>query len=182
MFCTVPAATSRSSRRASASEANPAVPARRPFGARRSIQRRAATRRLPDARHGQGPFPGHHQEARGPGVHRPGSRAAPLVLLLRIRAIVPPGRQDRPRLRHGLLGHGDVEHQQSPSVLRAFSRKPASALARSAGARRSTSTPSSRSSRRARTPRPADRAGSRASRRSSRSFPATSTPVPGWRW
>ena len=29
-----------------------------------------------------------------------------------VRAIVPPGRPDRPRLRHGLLGHGDVEHQQ----------------------------------------------------------------------
>ena len=29
-----------------------------------------------------------------------------------VRAIVPPGRQDRPRLRDGLLGHGDVEYQQ----------------------------------------------------------------------
>ena len=46
-----------------------------------------------------------------PSIHRPRRRAASLLLLLRIRAIVPPGRQDRPRLRHGLLGHGDVEYQ-----------------------------------------------------------------------
>ena len=57
-------------------------------------------------------LPGHDQQARGPGVHQPGGRPAPLVLLLRGRALVPPGRQDRPRLRHGLLGHGDGERQQ----------------------------------------------------------------------
>ena len=85
----------------------------RPFRARRGVQRRTATHRLPDARHGQGPLPGHHQEARGSSLHRPGRRAAPFLLLFRIRAIVPPGGQDRSRLRHRLLGHGDVQRQQS---------------------------------------------------------------------
>ena len=179
---TLLAATSRSSRPRRPSEANPAVPGRRPFGARRGIQRRTTTRRLSDARHGQGPFPGHQQEARSASVHRPGSRAAPLLLLLRIRAIVSPGRQDRPRLCDGLLGHGDVEHQQRQACSGLSEGSPQAGDRSLARASRFISTPWSRFSKRARTPRPSGRTGCRASRRSSRSFPATLTLVPGWPW
>ena len=96
----------------SPTEANPAVPAagHSVHGEAFNDGPRHTAYLMPG--HGQGPLPRHDRQARGPGVHRPGGRAAPLVLLLRGRAVVPPGRADRPRLRHGLLGHGDGERQQ----------------------------------------------------------------------
>ena len=156
---------------------------RRPFGPRRGVQRRPAARRLSDARHGQGPLPGHHQEARGPGVHRPGGRPAPLVL----STSKPSDRSARPPRSTPTApwptGAWRCRTSTIPSAPRDSSRRPASGPASTQPSRVALS----------RGPRgvlqggrqrqdPAGRAGSTGSRRSSRSFPATSTPAPGWRW
>ena len=96
---------------ASATEANPAVPApgHSVHGEPFNEGPRHAAYLMPGM--GKIHFAVTTQEARGPGVRRPGGRTAPLVPLLRGRAIVPPGRHARPGLRHGLLGHGDGERQ-----------------------------------------------------------------------
>ena len=136
-------------------------------------------------------MPGHGQgrasrsrttRARGPGVHQPGGRAAPLVLLLRSRALVPPGREDRPGLRHGLLGHGDGQREQRQAAPEGSSRRPGSATAKLSRREKLYLDALRPSTRRAATTRPASRTTSTAWRRSSRSSPTTSTPAPGSRW
>ena len=168
---------------ASATEANPAVPAPGHSVHGEAVQRRAAARRLPDARHGQVPLPGHHQEARGAGVHRPGGRAAPFVL----STSRPSGRSARPpgstRTAPWPTGAWRCRTSTTPSAPGSSSRRPASGPpSRSPGASSSISRPWRRSTRRATTPGTTSRTCSRGSRRSSRSSPTTSTPAPGWRW
>ncbi len=48
----------------------------------------------------------------GPAVLRSGRRPVARLLVLRGRAVVPPGRGARSRLRDGLLGHGDGQREQ----------------------------------------------------------------------
>ena len=112
---------------ASSTETNPAVPA--PGHSLHGEAFNDGPRQHAYLMAGQGKvhFPVDDQQARSPGVHRPGSRPAPYLLLLRVGAVVPRGRQARPVVCHGLLGHGHVEREQPQAGPRVSSRRLASA-------------------------------------------------------
>ena len=76
-----------------------------------------------------------------------------------------------------------MSNVNNPSAPRAFSRKPASGR-RAISPRELLYLAALESflQGRQQRPRPSGRAGCKGSRRSSRTSPATSTPVPGWRW
>ncbi len=96
---------------ATASETNPAVPApgHSVHGEAFNDGPRHAAHIMPGM--GKSHFPATTKKPEAQAFIDQGVAAAPFLLLLRIGAVVPPGGEDRSGLRHGLLGHGDVERQ-----------------------------------------------------------------------
>ena len=154
----------------------------RAFRARRGVRRRAAAEGLSDGRRRPIHFPVTTDP--WPSVLRPGRRPAARLLVLRGRAIVPPGRRARSRLRHGLLGHGDGEHRTTQTRAKGFIKEAPEAS--STASRREQLwidalelvSPSERRQR----PNANGSTGFAAWRRSSRSSPTTSRPRRSWRW
>ena len=96
----------------SATEANPAVPAPGHSVHGEAFNEGPRQAAYPMAGMGKSHFAVTTKQPEAQAFIDQGVGAAPLLLLLRSGAVVPPGGEDRPELRHGLLGHGDGQREQ----------------------------------------------------------------------
>ncbi len=166
---------------ASASEANPAVPAPGHSVHGEAFNDGPAARGLRHARHGQGPFPGDHQEARAQAFIDQGVAQLHSFYYFEAERSFRQAAKIDPDCAMAYWGMA-MANVNNPKRAKEFlkeARKRAASITRREALYLDALEGSTRT---APTTRPSGRTGSRGSRRSSRNSPATSTPAPGWRW